>query len=288
LNAFGCCKRLSRGKRIERDDDLGETKLGLKFRVFLSRYPVRGEMPTAMRPPPAPSKTRALPTRTTRTTRTTSPSSSSNVDPSLVDNLTALSLDSAHKKLARTASSSTSATRRAATASTSARPPPRPTSTNKPLPSTSRLKLSAEAPPERAEDSELSVDDRAKQASATISASLAALSTLAKSGFRAEQPPSPVPPPNSATPTPSSRSSSTARPGTINSKASGGQGNGNEKEKAESIAKEAGKAFQTLRHLGKDNLRLGNKRVSIEGMAGRFIAELIQIQLVRQNTSFLF
>ncbi|GAA6018536.1 hypothetical protein JCM11491_006438 [Sporobolomyces phaffii] len=228
-------------------------------------------MPTAMKPPPAPSKTRALPTRTTRTTRATSPRP--NVDASLVRDLDQLSLDAPPKKPVRPLAASTSA-RRAPTTDPSARLPARSTAANKSLPSASRAApVPAPPPPEPI----LTVDERAKQASATISASLATLADLARTGFRAEQP-SPPPAPT-ATPTPSSRSSSTARP--LSSKASGGQGSGTDKGKAESVAKEAGKAFRILRELGKDNLRLGNKRVSIEGMAGRLIAELIQLQLYR-------
>ncbi|GAA5910865.1 separase [Sporobolomyces salmoneus] len=235
-------------------------------------------MPTAMRPPPAPSKTRALPHRTARTTRTAA--SPTEVEPSLVDNLASLALDTAPKRPTRITGTA-STTKRVPSGSTSTKPLARSTAQNKPLPSTSRLKCASETPTELPEESKLSIDERAKQASATINASLATLSNLAKSGYRAEQPSAPASQSSAATPTPSSRSSSSARPGTSTSKTATGRTNGKEKENAESVAKEAGKAFRVLRELGRDNLRLGNKRVSIEGMAGRFIAELIQVQLYR-------
>ncbi|GAA5928121.1 separase [Sporobolomyces koalae] len=223
---------------------------------------IRPRMPPATRPPPAPSKTRALPSRTTRT-------SARNVDPSsstaaVATHLERLSLsDAVPARRARTKPTASERTPADTVAQTSslAAPPPRPRP--RPLPA---QEASTPAP-------QLSIEEQAKQASATITANLAFLSNLAKSGFRAELP---VRPPGAATPTTSSLSAS--RSSSLSSKASTV---GKERQQAESIAQETGKAFETLRRLGRDNLRLGNKRLSIEQMAGRFIAELIQIQLYR-------
>lgn len=240
----------------------------------------------AMRPPPAPTKTRALPTRSTRTTRAaTSPT---NVDPSLVDGLDALSLDTRGVRPVRTRPTpDASLSRRIPSTSVRAESGTRANSTNKPLPSTSRRER-APAPPRTddvAEAPTLSVDERAKRASAAINLALATLANLAKSGFRAEASAAHAPRPGSATPTPSSRSNSSTRivPSASKSASAAVDGKGSETDKdvAEAAAREAGKAFRVLRELGRDNVRLGNKRVSIEGMAGRFIAELTQIQLVR-------
>ncbi|GAA5845459.1 hypothetical protein JCM5353_003517, partial [Sporobolomyces roseus] len=233
-------------------------------------------MPATTRPPPAPLKTRSAPTRsTTRTTRNTSPSSSLNID--LASSLTTLSLDTATRRPVK--SNPTTATRRAIPPSTTSSA--RSTAINKPVPSTSSSRTRAEPqlaevkPEEEPVEQNLTVEERSKQASAIISTSLATLAELARSGFRAER----STPSATATPTPSSRSSSSARPGTL---ANGPRPGGiKEKEKAESAAKDAGKAFRLLRTLGKDNVRLGNKRASIEGMAGRFIAELINVELYR-------
>ncbi|GAA6064363.1 hypothetical protein JCM10212_005877 [Sporobolomyces blumeae] len=244
-------------------------------------------MASKMGPPAAPAKSRPLPTRT-RTTRstapstgTTSPTAAPSVD-RLATDLTQLSLATASTKTnqrlepklatrrvpppaARPLAKSSTANRSDSTAKTI------PTPRSKPVPV---ARSRTQAPPEL----QLSIGERAKQASTTINAALATLATLAKSGFTV----------NASHGTPSCASTAPSRPSSNARSESAGSRSANpstddarSREKAEAAADEAGRAFAVLRKLGRENVPLGNKRTSVERTAGKLVADLVQVGLYR-------
>ncbi|GJN89037.1 hypothetical protein Rhopal_002011-T1 [Rhodotorula paludigena] len=225
---------------------------------------------SALRPPPAPAKTRrtAAPRPAPASTRA-------------VDTL-AVTLDSLEVSQSRPLRAATTRTATATrTVKSAFKPLGRSTAQNRPLPSTSSsaatVPAKARAAPARTnetqQDEAKSPAERARDVTKALNSALAALSSFAKSGFRASTPVAVPSSARSASPAAStvrSTSSSTSLRATAAQAAT--------RDKVEHAAREANKALKLLRALAADGV-LGRKKVDVEKAAGSIVASLVEMEM---------
>ena len=205
---------------------------------------------SALRPPPAPSKTRrAAPARAVKPPAPASPP-------------------------VRPLGRSTAANRSTA-------PPPAASTAAK-------VRLAPARSKELAQDDGRTPAERARDAMKAINAALSSLAALKESGFRATTTASSssATAPSSSASTPSSRSSSAVRPASSSSSLRAAAAQNATRDKVEQAARDASRALRELRALAAEGV-LGRKRVDVEKAAGGVVAHLVEMGLVRPLPTLL-
>jgi len=241
---------------------------------------------SALRPPPAPSKTRrAAPARAAKPP---APASPPDVN-TLAADLAQLQVDQPQRAQASTSRSAARAPR----AAPPVRPLGRSTAANRstaPPPAAStaaKVRLAPARSKELAQDDGRTPAERARDAMKAVNAALSSLAALKESGFRATTAASSsATAPSSSASTPSSRSSSAVRPASSSSSLRAGAAQNATRDKVEQAARDAARALRELRALAAEGV-LGRKRVDVEKAAGGVVAHLVEMGLVRPLPTLL-